>query len=230
MNCRKCNVELTDDNWYPINKKKHSYICKSCSYQYQKDNKLLIVGTWFWSYSGKQCIKCDVILTENNWYNSCKRYKQYICKKCYNITKKEWISKNEEKYKEICIKSTRKRYLKHKDKILKKNTEWQKSNPSKRKKICTRYRQNNREEINKRGIIWNSKNLREFGYNPLNKSFKECEGHHINKEDVIFIPYEAHISISHNQKRPVTMIAINYIAFFFLVQQNIKKLSKLFKV
>ena len=28
--CRKCNVLLTDENWYPSHKRKHDYICKEC--------------------------------------------------------------------------------------------------------------------------------------------------------------------------------------------------------
>jgi len=29
--CKKCSVELTDENWYPSHQKKNEYICKGCS-------------------------------------------------------------------------------------------------------------------------------------------------------------------------------------------------------
>ena len=34
--CRVCGVELTDENWYLCNKKKHVYICRSCAKQQGK--------------------------------------------------------------------------------------------------------------------------------------------------------------------------------------------------
>ena len=35
--CRECGVKLTDENWYPFNKKGHSYICKKCNYERVKE-------------------------------------------------------------------------------------------------------------------------------------------------------------------------------------------------
>lgn len=35
--CRKCRIELTDDNWAPSSQKNHSYICKSCSNIFTKE-------------------------------------------------------------------------------------------------------------------------------------------------------------------------------------------------
>jgi len=34
--CRECSVMLTDENWYPSDKKGHSYICKKCSFEKNK--------------------------------------------------------------------------------------------------------------------------------------------------------------------------------------------------
>ena len=39
---------------------------------------------------------------------------------------------------------------------------------------------------------------RALGWNPLNSWFVGCEGHHINKNDVIYTPIAVHKSIRHN--------------------------------
>ena len=36
LTCRECGIKLTDENWYAYYKKKHSYICKECNYEYHK--------------------------------------------------------------------------------------------------------------------------------------------------------------------------------------------------
>lgn len=56
---------------------------------------------------------------------------------------------------------------------------------------------------------------RQMGFNPLNYPFDGSVAHHINKNDVIFIPYSLHIS-GHNHKKPKTMEMVNGIAFFYL--------------
>lgn len=32
VKCKECNIELTDENWYPTSQRKHYYICKKCLY------------------------------------------------------------------------------------------------------------------------------------------------------------------------------------------------------
>lgn len=32
----------------------------------------------------KLCIKCEVVLTDKNWYPSERKRGNYICKRCYN--------------------------------------------------------------------------------------------------------------------------------------------------
>lgn len=37
--CNNCEVELTEDNWYPSLKKSFSYICKECCKKKQRENR-----------------------------------------------------------------------------------------------------------------------------------------------------------------------------------------------
>lgn len=69
-----------------------------------------------------------------------------------------------------------------------------------------------------------------LGFNPLNEWFEGSHAHHINKIDVIYIPKKLNRLVYHNIFNGCNIETINYIAFFFLIQQNIKELSKLFKV
>ena len=57
---------------------------------------------------------------------------------------------------------------------------------------------------------------RQFGFIPLNDYFKGSEGHHIDRERVIYIPKELHKSISHSLWQNRNMEAINARALEFL--------------
>lgn len=61
---------------------------------------------------------------------------------------------------------------------------------------------------------------RNLGFNELNQYFNNSEAHHINKNDVIYMPKEWHIK-GHNVFTSKNMEAVNTIAFFFLTMQNI---------
>lgn len=80
-------------------------------------------------------------------------------------------------------------------------------------------------------ISWlrKSSKRRELGYVPLNEPFQGSDGHHINLNDVIYIP-EEYNKIQHNVRTGKNMDIINAYAYFFLVQQNIGELSNMFKI
>ena len=50
----------------------------------------------------------------------------------------------------------------------------------------------------------------------LNISFRGCEGHHVTKDHIIYIPEELHKLYPHNHKVPNTMKILNQKAFDFL--------------
>src|SRR4030067_1050297 len=65
------------------------------------------------------------------------------------------------------------------------------------------------------------KRRRGLGFIPLNDYFTSSEGHHININDVIYIPEYFHHMINHNVHTGKNMNIINAYENFFLIQQNI---------
>jgi len=57
-----------------------------------------------------------------------------------------------------------------------------------------------------------------LGFVPLNKPFDGCEGHHVDKERVIYIPKELHQGVRHNVFTGKNMDAINARAFSYLLE------------
>lgn len=72
---------------------------------------------------------------------------------------------------------------------------------------------------------------KEFISNSLNDKFSNSEEHHIDKQTTIYLPKQIHsrkYGIIHNLHTGYCMNVINTLAYFFLVQQNIQELNKLF--
>lgn len=57
---------------------------------------------------------------------------------------------------------------------------------------------------------------KEFGFIPLNDRFVGGEGHHIDKEFVVYIPKETHRSIYHSVTRDINMEEINALALDYV--------------
>ena len=159
--------------------------------------------------------------------------KQKWIRKCYSKEKRKAIDKRFKENHPDYIKiwkinhpekvkqSTHRYYLKHKDILLKKkekyrqtekgktphrkhNTKWNKNHPKKHKEI---ERMGNKKQKAKR------KNL---GFNPINNYFKNSNAHHINENDVIYIPEDLHKSIWHNVFTGKGIVEINSLAFTWL--------------
>lgn len=82
-----------------------------------------------------------------------------------------------------------------------------------------RYDQSEKGKIVKARIY--ARRKRDLGYNSHNNRFDGCEGHHLNKTDVLFIPEELHQSIRHKQSDPASMKLINDAAFEWLCTQEV---------
>lgn len=63
---------------------------------------------------------------------------------------------------------------------------------------------------------------RTLGFVSLNEPFIGCEAHHVDNEQVIFMPKELHRSIFHRQTDGRGMAKINAIAYNFLFKQEVK--------
>ena len=63
---------------------------------------------------------------------------------------------------------------------------------------------------------------KEPGFEMINNWFPGSHGHHINRENVLFIPEELHNSISHRQDDSESMQAMNDAAFeWFYIEEVI---------
>lgn len=67
---------------------------------------------------------------------------------------------------------------------------------------------------------------RKLGFNPLNNTFPNSNAHHINFNDVIYVP-EYYNKISHNVRTGRNMEVVNTYAYFFLMMQNIDKFMEI---
>jgi|LGOV01.1.fsa_nt_gb predicted transcriptional regulator len=61
-----------------------------------------------------------------------------------------------------------------------------------------------------------------LGFTPINKWAEDCEGHHVDKEHVIYIPKSIHQNHYHNIWTGQGMDEMNAIALGFLEQQEVK--------
>ena len=163
-------------------------------------------------------------------------HKEYykIYRKKYRETHKEQAKKYRETHKKQAKKYEKKYYLTHlkqskqyhkiynkqyreghEEQEKQRSKQYRKENPEKVKKSIRQWRLANPKkvsEIRKRG---ESKH-RQLDFNPWNKPFKRCEGHHLTKDDVIYLPKELHRSIYHNIWTGQNMDIINTLAIQFL--------------
>lgn len=125
----------------------------------------------------------------------------------------EWQVKHPEKTKEINKKYKKKWRQIHSIELKEENKKYCLEHPEKKKKWKKRYQQSLKGKALERKMKASRKQL---GFIPLNKPFIGCEGHHIDKERVIYMPRKIHREISHSVLRNHNMEAINKAAFEFI--------------
>ena len=79
-----------------------------------------------------------------------------------------------------------------------------------------RYRLKHIVQVRTWKIRYQNKRYREMGTVPLNEAFTGCQGHHVDKDHVIYIPKELHKAVWHNHKKPETLETLNIAAFTFM--------------
>lgn len=62
-----------------------------------------------------------------------------------------------------------------------------------------------------------------LGHEMLNEPFEGCEGHHIDRDHIVFIPKWLHQSIHHNINKPDTMRQINMCMIYWLMAKRSEK-------
>ena len=144
--------------------------------------------------------------------------------------------------------------LKKKEYNKKFSKAWAEANPEKIKAAQTKYYEANRKEIKKRSATWRkehheraiastrswekahpkrakatrkrikSRYQRDLGFIPLNSPFDGSEGHHIDKDYVVYIPKELHDSIPHCVATGKNMKEINKLALdYFEKRREVNK-------
>ena len=119
-------------------------------------------------------------------------------------------------------------YLDNKEHILEKVKQHGKNNKEHIKQYMKQWYRDNKEHKKQYNNQWNKtdkgktskrrKNTkrRGLGFNPLNKFFEGSEAHHINNNDIIYIPQKLHWNIRHcletgKNMEEINMLAMNYV-------------------
>ena len=162
----------------------------------------------------------------------CKKWKENNkeAKRVYDLnyyqTHKEQINESSKKYRE-----EHKDELRSKQKLIRSTDEYREHNrtkanerylkdPSKAIAYGKKYRDSHPEIMRQ---IWQrakSKRRGNMGFIRLNEWFEGSEGHHVDNNHVIFIPYDLHKQYWQDHKRPETMTLINVVAWNYLFEQK----------
>ncbi len=175
----------------------------------------------------KYCRVCNGILSDANWWASAKKIQSNICISCgrkLNSNRQKTI-RGKEIHNTACLK-----YAKtEKGKITQSEQNkkyYEKNKERERKRVSIYFKTLSGKKV-KRKI---DSKRRKFGFNPLNTYFMNSEAHHIDINNVIYIPKELHKMIIHNNYNSKNMSIINTYAYFFLLQQNIRELNNIFRM
>lgn len=176
---------------------------------------------------GLNCNHCNIKLSSETCSKSNLKRRIKVCKFCKRkqdairyVNNRDKILSYSKQYYETHSEHVKLRkkewhiqnYIKNKNIILQKNLKYKKTYKGK--------------EADSKSHAKRKRNLLSI---PLNNFFEGCHMHHVDNKYVIYIPKEIHKEIWHRQNIPSTMLAINYIAYFFLLQQNIIKLNNYIK-
>lgn len=194
-------------------------ICLICGKEFEKIGKQ--------KYCSKECSKLARKAQITKWRKDNSEKEKIRMVKYYKEHAQEIkiqrIKYRKDHSKEIKVQNV-KYYKEHIEEIRAQHTKYDKEHVKEIKIRKSKYGKTLKgKEILKRAIY---KRQHKLGFNPLNKYFNGSEAHHINKNDVIYIPKLWHFK-GHSVIKNYNMEPINTVAFFFLLIQNIDVFSKL---
>lgn len=111
---------------------------------------------------------------------------------------REWRIKNRKSSNEY-----HQRWRKNNQHYMDYTKEWRKKHPKASKRISKKH----------------SAKRRQLGFNELNTHFNDSESHHIDKENIVYIPTGIHRKIKHNIWTGEGMEEINSIAMMYAIPQ-----------
>lgn len=166
-------------------------------------------------------VRINIVLKSNGTFENRGRIQtKNINKERKKIYGKQWREQNKEHLKE----RAKKYYQANRDIIDAYNTKWAKNNPEKRKAISKKCNDSwsSKHPDRRRELDLRKRNKRceIMSFNPINKYFPGSNGHHLNKDDVIYIPEELHKSIGHSVIHDRNMTEINNASFEWLCMQE----------
>lgn len=220
--CKQCGIELTKENRYG----NHMY-CKPC---YRPIHNKMVTD-WYLKHPEKKLErneKSRIQSKEKHKLNP-ERYREYA-RKNYQIHRDEIIERN----KDYWYRTIDKRHQKQK--------EWREANAERHREAASEWYYNHRKHVltrmkerletpegkearrrvrqsptyRQKDIIRVNKRKREMGFIPLNTKFENSEAHHVDINNVIYIPEDIHKFIPHSQNNIESMNNINIIAFDFM--------------
>ena len=138
---------------------------------------------------------------QKQWHKKHSRYN-----KQYRIENREYIRQLQKKW-----------YIENREQELQYKKQYNMEHSERKIELVKKWRKNYPEKVRKIAIRQQKKRKRmDLGFNPLNKYFEGSEVHHINKNDVIYIPKKLHQSISHCLETSRNMKKINKLAMRFI--------------
>jgi len=174
-----------------------------------------------------QCKKC-----KREWVTKNKDHLK-VYKKQYRIDNhdKEILNSRSWKanHKEERILYGKTYYHEHKEEILIQCKQYQETHRDTRQLWRREYYINNKEYFVLKRKLWaqsnngkiskhksNAKRKRDLGFIPLNNILPDHDGHHIDRDYIIYIPEKLHRSCPHGQNGPESMQKINKLAWEYL--------------
>ena len=145
-------------------------------------------------------------------------WKEY--RKQYDLDHREHINEYMRQYRKDnpkCGKKAEKQYQSnHREEIKQYMKQWRKDNKEHLHKYIMQWKENNIEEVRAIARKGKNKRKRNLGFNPLNEFIKGLVAHHINRDDIIYMPEKIHQSIAHCLATGKNMKIINNYAMAYL--------------
>lgn len=178
-----------------------------------------------------RAINKDVLAEKGAVYRAANMDKEVQRAKCYRIA-----------HPEKTAEWAREEYKSHPEKSRAAAKSWKDANPESCRATNKKWRDANPERMRATRCEWernhpekaavNARNhsckhnakRRTLGFNPLNSWFVGCEGHHVNPQDVIYMPKKLHCGTRHNQFTGQGMAQMNAVAYNFFFKQEVEAL------
>lgn len=129
---------------------------------------------------------------------------------------------------------TQAHYLRNKEKRTQQVKEWRADNKERKAATDAKWYLANRDRLLEYDKIWkaahpenvarlNKKNQAKrkgMGFKPLNEPFEGSHAHHVNNDQVIYIPGDIHRGVHHNLRTGQGMAEMNALAFQYLFEHT----------